>query len=348
MSLKRENVLGVLILCIALMGTVGIQAQGKGKAAAKKQPTATKALQAKGNANGAAKKLLLATVETEDSATSVKVQIATLQLKLDQALAAISQLQAAMGGNGGSGVSQATLDAAIAAEASARAAADVALQGSIDNEGAVRTAAVATLQADVDELAPLTSLAPLASYVSVDTGTINDLAGPHVIFSGANVHIRNGHSWADSFVQNGRGNLVLGYNESAGYSPAERNGSHNVVVGPYHRYNFGVGLVVGYNSRLGGDGASVSGGLSNNAGGEFASVSGGSNNQATAMAASVSGGDNNVASGGNASVSAGQMNQATGDLSSVSGGTNNAATAVLSTVGGGANQTNSVGFTFIP
>ena len=328
MSLKRENVLGVLILCMVLMGTVGIQAQGNG--------------------NGAVNRRSSAMVETDDGATSVKAQIAALELKLDQALATIAQLQAAIAGIGGGGVSQATLDAAIAAEASARAAADTALQGSIDNEEAARTAAVAALQADVDTLEPLMSLAPLASYVSVDTGTINDLAGPHVIFSGANVHIRNGHSWADSLTQNGKGNLILGYNESGGYSPAERNGSHTVVVGPYHRYNFGVGLVVGYNSRLGGDGASVSGGLSNNAGGEFSSVSGGSNNQATAMAASVSGGDNNTASGGNASVSAGQMNQASGDLSSVSGGTSNAATAVLSTVGGGANQTNSVGFTFVP
>lgn len=345
MSLKREHVLWVLILCMVLMGTPGIQAQGKGKAAAKKQSTVTKGLQAKGRAIAAAQKPTAVTVEIEDSATSVKVQIAALQLKLDQALAAISQLQAAMTGIGGGGVSQATLDAAIAAEAAARAGADTALQGSIDNEEAARTAALAALQADVDTLAPLTALAPL---VSVNTGVINDLAGPHVIFSGANVHIRNGHSWADSLTENGKGNLIVGYNETGGYTPAERNGSHNVVVGPYHRYNFGAGLVIGYNSRLGGDGASVSGGFSNNAGGEFSSVSGGSNNQATAIAASVSGGDNNIASGPNASVSAGQMNQASGDISSVSGGTSNAATAVLSTVGGGANQINSVGFTFVP
>jgi hypothetical protein len=332
---------------MVLMGTLGIQAQGNG-VAAKKKLTATKNIQAQEKAKGAVKKLSVALIETEDSATSVKQQIAALQLKLDQALATIAQLQAAMAGIGGGGVSQAMLDAAIAAEASARAGADTALQGSIDNEETARTAAVTALQADVDALEPLMSLAPLSSHVSVETGTINDLAGPHVIFNGANVHIRNGHSWADSLTENGKGNLILGYNESGGYSPAERNGSHNVVVGPYHRYNFGVGLVVGYNSRLGGDGASVSGGYSNNAGGEFSSVSGGSNNQATAMAASVSGGDSNTASAPNASVSAGQLNQASGDMSSVSGGTSNAATATLSTVGGGASKTNSVGFTFVP
>ena len=184
------------------------------------------------------------------------------------------------------------------------------------------------------------------SYVTISAGTIDDLPGPHVIFTGANVHIRNGSS--DSFVPNGRGNLILGYNESGGASPAERGGSHNVVVGPYHRYNFGVGLVVGYNNRLGGLAASVAGGGNNNASADLSSVSGGSNNQATGIAASVSGGDSNTASGSNASVSAGVMNQAAGDLSSVSGGYNNAATAPYSTVGGGQNHTNATAFTFVP
>lgn len=352
MSLKRGSVLWVLVLCLVLVGTVDIQAQGNGTGP-------------RSNPRWAA-----TTIE-DDGITSVKAQIAALQLKLDQALVTIAQLQTALAaevsarqtadttlqnsiaGIGG-GVSQAALDAAIAAEAelrsaadatesAARAAGDSALQGSIDNEAAARASAVTALQGSVDALAPLK---PLASYVSVDTGTIEDLAGPHVIFTGVNVHIRSG--FPDSFVQNGRGNLIVGYNESAGYSPAERGGSHNIVVGPYHRYNFGVGFVTGYNSRLGGFGSSVSGGKSNIAGADFASVSGGSNNQAIGGASSVSGGDSNIAGGSNASVSAGLMNDATGDLSSVSGGFNNAATAQYSTVGGGKDLTNSTGFTFVP
>ena len=88
-------------------------------------------------------------------------------------------------------------------------------------------------------LAPLTSL---ATYVTVDTGTINDLAGPHIIFTGVNLHIRSGHFSGNSYTQNGLGNLVLGYNEPSDSTfPAERDGSHNLVVGPNHRYNFGVG-----------------------------------------------------------------------------------------------------------
>ena len=85
----------------------------------------------------------------------------------------------------------------------------------------------------------------------------------------------------DSFTQNGRGNLVVGYNESVGFVPGERGGSHNLVVGPNHRYNFGVGLVVGDSSRLGNDGASVSGGFLNSAAASFSSVSAGLRNDAS-------------------------------------------------------------------
>ena len=195
-------------------------------------------------------------------------------------------------------------------------------------------------------LAPLTSL---ATYVTVDTGTINDLAGPHVIFTGANLHIRSGHFSGNSYTQNGRGNLVLGYNEPSDSTfPAERGGSHNLVVGPNHRYNFGVGLIVGGSSRLGSDGASVSGGFLNSAGGLFSSVGAGLRNDASGDFSSVAGGADNIASGNAGAISAGQMNQATGDLSSVSGGFNNTASGVFSTVGGGSNLTNPTAFTFVP
>ena len=329
MSLKRGSVLGVLILCMVLFGTVTAQAQG------------------------------------------VPGRVAALEARFDQALATIAQLQAALASEAGArqaadaalqtnidalaggGVTQAAVDAAIAAESSARSAADAALQGQIDNEASARKAADATL-------APLMSLAP---YVTVNTGTINNLAGPHVIFTGANVHIRSGHFSGNSYTQNGLGNLILGYNEPSGATPAERGGSHNLVIGAQHRYNFGVGLVVGGMHRLGSDSASVSGGLMNTAGGlsssvsggfsnlatgEYSHVSAGARNEASGAFASVSGGADNIASGNTGAVSAGQMNQASGDLSSVSGGFNNAATAVFSTVGGGANQTNAAAFTFVP
>ena len=315
MNLKRGTVFGVFVFCLAL------------------GPTAVSAQQ------------------------GIAGRVAQLETQLDQALATIAQLQAALNDEkaarqaadatlqnninaiSGGGVTQAVLEAAVGAEAAARAAADSTLQSNVDAEAAARSAFDATL-AGVSALAP---------YVTVNAGTIDNLAGPHVIFSGVNVHIRSGHASANSYVENGRGNLILGYNEPSDPSfPAERNGSHNLVVGPNHRYNFGVGLVVGGASRLGGDAASVSGGFMNSASGIFSSVSAGLRNDASGEFAAVSGGADNMATATAASVSAGQLNQATADLSSVSGGFNNVSNGVFSAVGGGSGLVNAAPFTFVP
>jgi hypothetical protein len=260
--------------------------------------------------------VLLSGVQSHAQAQGIPARVDALQAQLDKALATITQLQAALkaeadarkaadatlqgniDGMSGGGVTQAALDAAVGAEAEARAAADGAeaaarmaadtlLQGSIDTEAAQRAAFDATLA----------SVSALAPYVTVDTGIINDLAGPHVIFSGVNLHVRSGHPSGNSYTENGRGNLVVGYNEPSDSNfPAERGGSHNLVVGPNHRYNFGVGLIVGGSSRLGNDGASVSGGFMNTASGWFATAGAGLRNEASGDFASVSGGADNVAS----------------------------------------------------
>jgi hypothetical protein len=317
MSVRRESAVGALVLCLVLLGPIPSRAQSQG----------------------------------------VPARIAQLEAQLDQALATIAQLQAALnaeatarqaadaalessiGSMSSGGVSQAVLDAAIAGEASARSAGDAALQSAVDSEATARAAFDSTLAA----------VSALAPYVKVEAGTINDLAGPHVIFTGANVHIRSGHFSGNSYVQNGRGNLVLGYNEPSdpGF-PAERAGSHNVVVGPNHRYNFGVGLIVGGSSRLGNDGASVGGGFMNIASGLFATVGSGMRNEASGDFSTVSAGADNVASGNTSVVAAGQMNNATNDLSTVSGGIGNWATGVFSTIGGGSSLTNAAPFTFVP
>jgi hypothetical protein len=300
---------------------------------------------------------LVASVTVEAQAQSVPGRLAALQAELDQALASIAQLHAALAREAkarreadamldtgissvkGGGVTRAVLDAAIATESSARSAALAALAGQIDKEAAARASFDATL----------TPLAALATYVGVDHGTINDLSGPHVVFTGVNVHIRSGDGSGNSYTENGRGNLILGYNEPSDSTfPTERAGSHNLVVGPNHRYNFGVGLVVGGSSRLGNDGASVSGGFLNSASGLFSSVGAGLRNDAAGDFAAVSGGADNVASGNTAAVSGGQMNQATGDLSGVTGGFYNTASGIFSVIGGGSSLVNSAAFTFMP
>jgi len=151
------------------------------------------------------------------------------------------------------------------------------LKANIDAEAAARVAADDTLQQNIDNGAMPQNLLDLASYVSVDPGTLNDLAGPHVIFSGANVHVRNGRG--QTATTNGLGNLIVGYDEP-GWNLSARTGSHNIVVGELHGYVSYGGLVAGFDNTISGPHGSVSGGTSNIASGGLASVSGGNNNTA--------------------------------------------------------------------
>ncbi len=178
----------------------------------------------------------------------------------------------------------------------------------------------------------------LGEFVRVDTGEMNGVAGPHVIFEGANVHVRSGSGNTDDNTSpSGLGNLIIGYNEKPGDLLAgEREGSHNLVVGRLHRFSSWGGLVAGQQNTISGPYSSVSGGSYNQAIGEGASVSGGSKNDATGLYSNVSGGGDNVASGDFSSVSGGGLNAAIGEGASVSGGFTNWAKGLFASVGGGA------------
>jgi hypothetical protein len=318
MNLMRGITLGGIVFSLFLTSSVEAQAQGVPSQVSKLQARVDRAIAILG--------------QLETSMGRVSQLEAALAAEKAARQAADTALQAAISAMSG-GVSQAALDAAIAAEAiareaadtaeaAARSTADAALEGQIANEAAGRQALAGTVAALGDSVAPLASLAPLAplaTYVKVETATINGLAGPHVIFSGANVHIQSGHASGDSFTANGRGNLIVGFNEQPFGVADERAGSHNVVIGASHRYNFATGFVAGYFNRLGGLSASVTGGGGNEAV-DFASVTGGSNNKASGMYSAVAAGDSNIAKGGNSAVSGGAGNQANGDLSTVSGG----------------------------
>jgi hypothetical protein len=170
---------------------------------------------------------------------------------------------------------------------------------------------VVNLQDQVTSMNMAGSLNELSKYVTVQTGTINDLAGPHVIFTGANVHIRSGSGYTNDNIYNGEtltglGNLIVGYNEGA----ASRTGSHNLVIGPLHSYTLYGGFVAGYLNTISGAGSSVSGGYGNDASGDCSSVSGGVYNTASGHYSSVSGGISNEASGYISSVSGGSDNTA--------------------------------------
>ncbi|OLC16102.1 MAG: hypothetical protein AUH29_06215 [Candidatus Rokubacteria bacterium 13_1_40CM_69_27] len=222
------------------------------------------------------------------------------------------------------------------------------LEGQVADLGKI----VLALQGRVATLESNRALA-LAPFVSVDQNMINGLRGPHVILSGANVHVQSGLGLTDdrqAGLASGLGNLVVGYNEVpveeevlVVLQPGDRHGSHNVIIGPEHRFSSVGGFVVGFHNTVSGDFASVSGGSTNTASGDFASVSGGGANAASGDFASVSGGASNTASGVLASVSGGAANTAKGVRASVSGGSGNTASGGVASVSGGTGNTASGG-----
>ena len=160
-------------------------------------------------------------------------------------------------------------------------------------------------------------------------------ANGDLVLTGANLYIQSGSGATDGPI-NGKGNLIIGYDEDNG---DDKSGSHNLIVGKWHSYSSYGGLVVGFNNLISGIYSSVSGGSGNEASGSVSSVSGGNANIACGTLSSVSGGEDNFASSDRSSVSGGRTNIASGDRSSVSGGSFNEASGDRSSVSGGCGQT---------
>jgi hypothetical protein len=173
------------------------------------------------------------------------------------------------------------------------------------------------------------ALETLLAALSVSDGD------PTLRLSGVNLQIVSG-AGSTAAPTNGRGNLVLGYDEPFDDSAEElRQGSHNLVVRPGHAYSSYGGIVGGHENQILAPYASVTGGFSNHASGVAAAVSGGSNNSATATYASVSGGNENGALGERSAVSGGHSNFARGTESAVCGGRFNEAKGDRSVVSAG-------------
>jgi hypothetical protein len=238
-----------------------------------------------------------------------------------------------------------------------------ALQSQVNTQQGQITALqgqVSTLQTQLTKVQSNKALG-LDPFVSVVSGLVNGVNGPHIYFTGANIHIVSGSTTtADSVT--GLGNLIIGYDElpiavgGTALNAGDRGGAHNLVIGPGNRFTnlaFG-GLVAGelntvsnastsvsggFFNTASSFGASVSGGTFNTASGDRSSVSGGSSNTASSFAASVSGGTLNTASNFVASVSGGNSNTASGNLASISGGFNNTASGLFASVSGGEKNT---------
>ncbi len=150
-----------------------------------------------------------------------------------------------------------------------------------------------------------------------------------VTFSNVNVRIVSG-SGATEGASNGRGNLIIGYNEARA-SGSLKTGSHNLVLGRLNNYT---------------SHGSIIGGVSNDVTAPFASVLSGDSNKATGTGAVIVSGLSNTASSARAVVVGGWRNTASGLDSAVLGGDSNTAQVSDATVGGGQNQTNSTSARF--
>jgi hypothetical protein len=185
-------------------------------------------------------------------------------------------------------------------------------------------------------LANAKNVLALDPFVSVDPNPEIGVIGPNIIFKGANIHIVGGSgSTDDNGNRTGLGNLIIGYDEDpsrfdlaigggASLLPGDRGGSHNLVIGPAHRFTqaaFG-GVVAGEFNTISNRAASVSGGRFNTASGEISNISGGDFNTASVGGASVIGGHDNNANGAASVVLGGQFNFARGFESVVLGGQN--------------------------
>jgi hypothetical protein len=205
-----------------------------------------------------------------------------------------------------------------------------------------RAATLTTLQNQVAALQ--TQVNQLVTLLASVTRNGNDIT-----FSGVNVHIVNGTGTTDG-VYNGRGNLIVGYNEERS-SGNVRTGSHNIVVGMRQNYSSYGGLVSGNSNTISGILSSVSGGSGNTASGSYSSVSGGRHNKASGDYSFVGGGGHSNSIYGNEAFSnysailGGSFNIAgddivpddhsNGELATISGGDSNRARGPWSHIGGG-------------
>ncbi len=188
------------------------------------------------------------------------------------------------------------------------------------------------------QASPVMQLGP---YVSINANTMNNLVGPHIIFSGVNVHVQNGTGATpdptiNNSQPNGLGNLIVGYNETDGnMTIADRAGSHNLVIGSMHKYYSCGGFVSGWYNTLNAPNSSIVGGQSNSIDGYFSSILGGTGNRTAGGICTISGGMNNYAWGDSDSISGGYGNEAVGYASVIGGGRGNVTNGTYTFVGGG-------------
>jgi hypothetical protein len=188
---------------------------------------------------------------------------------------------------------------ALQSKSSSQAATIAALRSTVATQastisslqGVVGTDASHGLRKSVADIAgnPVMTLSWLPTYVTLDSGSVDGVAGPNVTFSGCNVHVRSTTGEADA---SGLGNLIVGWNEAAGGDAyTMRFGSNNLVCGDYNYFtSYGCFISGSHNSGAGAY-SGLNGGWGNSASGVSSSVAGGEGNAAQGEAVSITGGE---------------------------------------------------------
>src|SRR5688572_1240139 len=151
MRLKRARVLGALVICLVLVGSIEAQAQGNSDNRGSRIGATTLNFEYEGSGLSALRTYVASLIaQIEQSKLKIAQLEAALNTEISARQAGDAALQTAINGISGGGVTQAQLNAAIADEANTRALADQALEGQIANETAAR-AALADVVADLGD-----------------------------------------------------------------------------------------------------------------------------------------------------------------------------------------------------
>ncbi len=177
-----------------------------------------------------------------------------------------------------------------------------------------------------------------------------------VLVSGANLHVVNG-SQATNIV-NGKGNIIIGYNEKRVNNPQSAVGSHNLVLGTRNEYTSYGSIVSGNYNTVSKPHAAVITGQHNEATGQFSVIVGGGGketlelsgkkytfegNKATADFSVIIGGVENsndgrnsiIVGGGKNAISSSSTQPYAGVVNTLIGGTNNLMYGTASLMCGG-------------
>jgi hypothetical protein len=187
-----------------------------------------------------------------------------------------------------------TLDE-LQAEITSLKATVTTLQNQLSSDITKGNVTLTSVQNQVTLIASNPALA-LGPFVKVDPNPETGVKGPNIVFSGANIHIVSGSGATnDNGTSFGLGNLIIGYDENPGQVeepllPSDRVGSHNLIIGRWHRFvSFG-GIVAGEDNTITAEGSSVLGGSGNFANGVQSVVIAGLKNDAAGVESAIIGG----------------------------------------------------------